>query len=263
MGIRILQGRAFEPGDPKDVVIVNDLLARRIWGDATPIGRRLRLDSDAPWWTVVGVAADVKAMGPSDPMGQGMELYTPFASDTRNGFFALVARVPGDPAALLPILKQRVWELDAKQPVYQAQTMASRLGEAVARPRFFLSLASAFAATATLLAAIGVYGVAAYWVSRRRRELAIRVALGATREQVMSMVVGRSARLAAAGCVAGLGLALWGAKAIESMLFQVDARDPLTLVVVTAILGVLAMVAATVPALKASRVDPMTVLRAE
>lgn len=263
MGIQIRQGRAFEPGDPADMVIVNDLLARRMWGDISPIGRRLRLDADGPWWTVVGVAADVKSMGPSDPMGEGMEFYQPFPNDTRNGFFALVVRAPGDPAALLSLLKQRVWELDPKQPVYEAETMSQRMGEAVARPRFFLNLASAFAVTATLLAAIGVYGVAAYWVSRRRRELAIRVALGATREQVMSMVVGRSARLAAAGCLAGLGLALWGARAIESMLFQVDARDPMTFLAVTGVLGLLALVAAAGPALQASRVDPMSVLRAE
>ncbi len=263
MGIPIRQGRSFEPGDPADVVIVNDLLARRIWGDTSPVGRRFRLDPDAAWWTVVGVAADVKSMGPSDPMGEGMEFYRPFASDTRNNFFALVVRVPGDPAAMLPMLKQRVWELDPKQPVYEAETMSQRMSEAVMRPRFFMNLASAFAVTATLLAAIGVYGVAAYWVSRRRRELAIRVALGATRWQLMSMVVGRCARLAAVGCATGLGLALWGARAIESMLFQVSARDPLTFVVVTALLGVLALLAVTGPALNASRVDPMSVLRAE
>lgn len=263
MGIQIRQGRAFEPGDPGTVVIVNDLFARRIWGEASPVGRRLRLDPKLPWWTVVGVVADVKTMGPSDPMGEGMEFYRPFASDPRNTFFSLVVRAPGDPAALLPILKQRVWELDPKQPVYRAETMSQRMGEAVARPRFFLNLATAFAVTATLLAAIGVYGVAAYWVSRRRRELAIRVALGATREQVMSMVVRRSARLAAVGCLAGLGLALWGARAIESMLFQVDARDPLTFIVVTGVLGLLALVAAAGPAFQASRVDPMSVLRAE
>lgn len=263
MGIQVLQGRSFESGDPSDVVIVNDLMARRIWGDASPVGRRLRLDADAKWWTVVGVVADVKSMGPSDPMGEGMEFYRPFASDTRNSFFALVVRVPAAPAALLPVLKQRVWELDPGQPVLEAETMTERLGDAVIRPRFFVSLASAFAVTATLLAAIGVYGVAAYWVSRRRRELAIRVALGATREQVISMVVGRSARLAAVGCITGLGVALWGATAIESMLFQVGARDPLTFVVVTVILGALALLASSVPALKASRVDPMSVLRAE
>ncbi|MSO35873.1 MAG: FtsX-like permease family protein [Acidobacteria bacterium] len=161
------------------------------------------------------------------------------------------------------MVKRRVWELDSKQPVLATATMAERLGEAVAGPRFFLTLASAFTVTAGLLAAIGVYGVSAYWVSRRRRELAIRVAVGASRAQVMAMVITRGMRLATIGCLAGLGLAFWGAKAIESMLFQTDARHPVTFPAVTAALGLLALVASTMPALRASRVDPMTVLRAE
>ena len=163
----------------------------------------------------------------------------------------------------MPWIKQRVWEIDPKQPIAEAQAMAARIDDAVVRPQFFMRLALTFAVTAVLLAAVGVYGVAAYWVSRRNRELAIRVALGASRAQVMSMVMIRSVRLATVGCMAGLGLALWGAKAIESMLFQVEARDPMTLIAVTGILGLLALIASTLPALKASRVDPMSVLRAE
>jgi putative ABC transport system permease protein len=263
MGIVLGQGRTFERGDPNDVVIVNDVMARRLWSDASPIGRRFRVDADQPWWTVIGVAGDVKAMGPSDPMGEGMEFYRPLADTARGGFFAMVVRGPGDAERMLPALKQRVWELDPKQPIVDAETMATRIDEAVVRPQFFMRLALAFAVTATLLGAVGVYGVAAYWVSRRNRELAIRVALGASRAQVVNMVMTRSVRLAAAGCVAGLGLAFWGARAIESMLFQVDANDPVTLVTVTVMLGLLALIASTLPAVKASRVDPMSVLRAE
>lgn len=263
LGIAILQGRTFDAGDGADVVIVNDILARRFWGDASPVGRRFRTGPKQPWSTVVGVVADVKQMGPSDSMGEGMEFYQPFSPTGRTNFFALVVRSNGSPGVDQQMVKQRVWELDPKQPVLEIATMAERLGEAVAGPRFFLSLASAFAVTAGLLAAIGVYGVSAYWVSRRRRELAIRVALGASRDQVMAMVVTRSLRLATAGCIAGLGLAFWGAKALESMLFETDARDPVTFVAVTAALGLLALVASTLPAVKASRVDPMSVLRAE
>jgi putative ABC transport system permease protein len=181
----------------------------------------------------------------------------------RTAFFAMAIRAPGDPVGMLPTLKQRVWEIDPRQPIVDAETMTTRMDEAVVRPQFFMRLALAFAVTSTLLAAVGVYGVAAYWVSRRNRELAIRVALGASRAQVMRMVMFRSARLAAIGCLAGLGLALWGAKAIESMLFQVDARDPMTLIAVTGMLGLLALIASTLPAVKAGRVDPMSVLRAE
>jgi predicted permease len=263
MGIPIRQGRSFERGDPGDVVIVNDVMARRLWGDVSPVGRRFRTDAEQPWWTVVGVAGDVKAMGPSDPMGEGMEIYRPLPTTSRAAFFAMVVRAPGDPAGLLPSLKQRVWEIDPKQPIIDAETMAERMEEAVVRPLFFMRLALAFAVTSALLAAVGVYGVAAYWVSRRNRELAIRVALGASRAQVMTMVMARSVRLATIGCLAGIALALWGAKAIESMLFQVESNDPVTLISVTAMLGVLALLASTLPAMKASRVDPMSVLRAE
>ena len=263
LGIPLLQGRSFDAADGADVVIVNDVLARRVWGEASPIGRRFRTSPKQPWWTVIGVAADVKQMGPSDPMGEGMEFYLPFLPTDRNNFFALVIRSEGNQAADLQMVKQRVWELDAKQPIVKATTMEDRIGSAISGPRFFLSLASAFSVTAGLLAAIGVYGVSAYWVSRRRRELAIRVSLGASRQQVLSMVVGRSLRLATIGCVTGLGLALWGARAIESMLFQTSARDPLTFVLATGVLGVVALLASSLPALKASRVEPMSVLRAE
>lgn len=262
VGMTVRQGRNFEPGGPSDVVIVNDEMARRLFGDAPAVGRRIQIQSDLPWWTIIGVVSDVKMMGPADEMG-GMEFYRPFASSTRNAYYALAVRTPGDPADLLPLLKQKVWEMDPRQPIAEAETMAARMDDAVVRPQFLMRLAMAFAATSTLLAAVGVYGVAAYWVSRRNRELAIRVALGASRAQVINMVMARSVRLAAVGCLAGVGLALWGAKAIESMLFQVDARDPLTLTAVTAMLGLLALLASTLPAVKASRVDPMSVLRAE
>jgi len=263
MGIPMVHGRTFDDGDDASVVVINDVLAKRFWGDASPIGRRFRTDAKQPWLTVVGVAGDVKQMGPSDPMGDGMEFYQPFTPTSRSRFFALVIKSTDRQAVDLQMAKQRVWELDPKQPIVEAATMAERIGESIAGPRFFLSLASAFAATAGLLAAIGVYGMSSYWISRRRRELAIRIALGASRDQVMVMVLARSLRLAIVGCVMGLGLAFWGAKTIESMLFETDARDPLTLLAVAVGLGLLALVASTWPALKASRVDPMSVLRAE
>ena len=263
LGIAVLQGRTFAAGDGADAVIVNDVLARRFWGDASPVGRRFRTGPQQPWSTVIGVVADVKQMGPADAMGEGMEFYQPFTPTGRTNFFALVVRSKANPEVDQRMIKQQVWRLDPKQPVLKVATMAERLGDAVAGPRFFLSLASAFAITASLLAAIGVYGVSAYWVSRRRRELAIRIALGASRDQVMTMVVARSLKLALLGCLVGLGLAWWGAKAIESMLFQVDARDPVTLIGVAVSLGLLALIASALPALKASRVDPMSVLRAE
>jgi putative ABC transport system permease protein len=263
MGIPLVAGRTFTRDDGGEAVIVNDVLARRFWGAASPIGRRFRMDADQPWQIVVGVAGDVKQMGPSDPMGEGMEIYRPMLSDTRNPFFAFIVRAGGDRQSILRMVQQRVWEIDPKLPIVGAATMDERIGEAIARPRFYLTLSSAFALTGALLAAIGVYGISAYWVSRRGRELAIRVALGATSEKVMQMVVGRSLRLAAIGVVAGLILSAAGARTIESMLFQTSSRDPLILAGVALLLAALVVIGSVGPALKAARVDPMTTLRAE
>jgi hypothetical protein len=263
MGIRIIAGRGFGRDDDRNVIIVNDLMARRLWGDASPIGRTLRLSPKRPWQTVIGVAADVKQMGPSDPMGDGMEFYTLLPQDARNGFFALVMRGTGDRSAQLQIARQAVWEIDPKLPIVETSTMEDRIGEAIARPRFFLTLSAAFAVTGALLAVIGVYGMAAYWVARRRRELAIRIALGASGQNVMGLVMRRILRLAGIGAVAGLVLAAGGTRVIESMLFQTSGRDPVTLAAVTVLLGLMAVVACVGPAFRAARVDPMTTLRAE
>jgi predicted permease len=263
MGIPIISGRAFTTDDDADAVILNDIMARRLWGDVSPIGRRFRTSPDRPWQTVVGVAGDVKQMGPSDPMGAGMEFYRRIPRDGRNSFFALVMRSGSDLSPLLQAARQSVWEIDPRLPVVEAATMEERISDSIARPRFFLTLSSAFAVTGALLAAIGVYGVAAYWVSRRRREMAIRIALGASAQRVMVLVIRRSARLAFAGAVVGLALTLAGTRAIESMLFQTSGRDPLTLVTVTVLLGAIAILACVGPALRAARVDPMTTLRSE
>jgi ABC-type antimicrobial peptide transport system permease subunit len=193
----------------------------------------------------------------------GMEFYQPLTMTARNSFYAFIMRSTGDRERLLQAARQVVWDIDPKLPIVETATMEGRIGEAIARPRFYLTLSSAFALSGLLLAAIGVYGVSAYWVSRRRRELAIRLALGASRRNVINMVIGRSARLAAIGAAAGLTLAIAGARAIEAMLFQTDSRDPATLVMVTLVLAGLVVAGCIGPAMKAARVDPMTTLRAE
>jgi ABC-type antimicrobial peptide transport system permease subunit len=192
-----------------------------------------------------------------------MEFYQPLTRQASNSFFALVMRSTSNHDAILQLARQVVWEVDPKLPVVEAATMAARIGESIARPRFFLTLSSAFATTGVLLAAIGVYGVAAYWVSRRRRELAIRIAIGASSADVTTLVMRRGLRLAVAGGFVGLVLALAGARLIESMLFQTSGHDPVTLGIVTFALCVLALLACLGPALRAARVDPITTLRAE
>jgi len=221
------------------------------------------MQADMEWQTVVGVAADVKEMGPSDSTGGGMEFYKPITPDSTLQYYALAIRTAGDRQATLRAVRQQVWEIDPNLPIVEASTMSDRMGESMASPRFNLELSSAFALTGAMLAAIGVYGVSAYWVSRRRRELAIRMAVGATRERLIRMVVGRSLRLAAVGALAGLMLAAAAAKTIESMLFQTSGRDPVILVGVTVFMIVLVVFGAIGPAFRAASVDPMTTLRAE
>ena len=263
MGIPIVAGRSFTADDGVDTIVLNEIMARRFWGDASPIGKRIRIYQNRPWQTVIGVAGDVKQMGPSDPMGQGMEFYQRLQREARSSFYALVMRSAGNRDTLLQAARQAVWEIDPRLPIVEAATMEDRIGEAVARPRFFLTLSSAFAITGALLAAVGVYGISAYWVSRRKRELAIRIALGASGDKVMGLVIRRSLKLALAGTVAGLAMAVAGTRLIESMLFQTSGRDPITLVSVTLLLAVLVVIGCVVPALRAARVDPMSTLRAE
>lgn len=263
MGVPLVEGRSFARDDPMEVVIVNDLLARRFWGNESPVGRRFRLDSKEPWFTVVGVARDVKQMGLNDPMGDGMELYFPYQRATRARFFTLIVRATGSESTVVRQVKERLWTLDPGLPIIEAMTMEQRLVESVARPRFFLRLGSAFAGIAILLAGVGVYGTATYWVARRRRELGIRMALGATRKAVLALVIGRSVRLAAWGCAIGVAASLTVTRVLTSLLFETGAREPTILFGVTAVLAGLVLAACFLPALRASRVDPATVLRTE
>jgi len=263
MGIAIVAGRGFNEEDDEDALIVNDVLARRFWPGTSPIGRRIRFYTENNWQTVVGVAADVKQMGPSDPMGDGMEIYQLMRRDSRDTFAALIMRTSGDRGAVLQVARQSVWEIDPKLPIVEAATMEARIAEEIAAPKFYLTLSAAFAGVGALLAAIGVYGISAYWVSRRRRELAIRLALGASAKKVMRLVISRSLKLALIGMAAGLAMEVAGMRLIESMLFQISGRDPVTLTAVALLLATVVLIGCIGPAFRAARVDPMTILRAE
>lgn len=263
LGIPIVEGRSFSAGDGAEAIVINEVIARRYWGDTSPIGRRFRTDPDQPWQTVVGVVRDVKTMGPADAIGEGAELYLPFSRGRRAPFVALLIATRGDPAIAVQQVKQVIAQLDRGVPITFAGTMAEWVGISVARPRFVLILSSVFAATAVWLSAIGVYGVSAYWVSRRRRELAIRAALGASRPVLAAMVFRRSLRLALAGSAIGLAAALGIGRLLETWLFATSPGDPQTLAAVTTVLALLVVAACSVPAVRAGRVDPVSDLRRE
>jgi putative ABC transport system permease protein len=263
LGIPLIEGRTFIPEDGEDAIIINDVLARRYFGSVSPIGRRFKTNTTQPWLTVVGVAGDIKTMGPADAIGEGTEVYVPMGPNGDSTSLTLMVRANGREAEVLHHMRRTVWEIDPNMPILEARTMTEMFGDSVARPRFLASLSGAFAACAVLIATVGVYGVSAYWVARRRRELAIRLAIGASPKRLIVIVLARSLRLAAIGLIAGLTMAMTGARVMSALLFATDPRDPITFIGITVLLGVIAVVACTVPALRASRVDPMTTLRAE
>jgi putative ABC transport system permease protein len=261
--IPLIEGRTFEPADGDAVVIVNDVVARRFWGETSPIGRRFRVNANLPWQTVVGVAKDIKTGGPDDRRSEGMEIYQPFAANGRYNFLTIAVAGGSRAAEVLPQLKKILWDVDPKVPVLEAHLLSEQVYTILARPRFILSLSAAFAIGALVISAIGVYAVASYWVASRRREFGIRLAIGASPARLLRAVVGRSLRLSAIGSIAGLAIVAAGARVIESFLFDIEPHDTVTLIAVTIALGIIAILACIGPALSAARVDPMTTLRAE
>jgi predicted permease len=271
MCIPIVAGRGFERTDnasPGKVAIVNETLAKRIWKGQDPIGRRLRPPggsfgaTDDVWHTVIGVARDVRQRGLERPAGT--ELYV---SLDQHGIsppsMNVVMRTTLPAAALSGTIERVVREVDAAVPVVRLRNMDSVFAESIRRPRLLAQLLGAFAGLALLLAAIGTYGVLSYMVTERRREIGIRVALGAARSQMLIQIMKQGLQVAALGAAIGLAGALAVNRLIASLLFGVQPTDPATIALVIAAITAVAVLASWLPAWRASRVDPNIVLRDE
>ena len=269
MGIRLLRGRPFDGRDSETappVCIVDETLAAQTWPNEDPIGKRISVDGPpAPgkepvWRTVVGVVAHVKNYGVDQP--SRFETYLP--NDQRPGQGgALLIRASTDAAGLSSALRSTVQSVDPGVPVFDVREMEEIVAENTAPRRLSVELIVVFAGLALLLAAVGIYGVISFLVVRRRHEIGVRLAVGAQRADIFRLVIGQGARLAAMGLAAGLAAALGFGRALSSLLFQVSPFDPLTLGSVSALLVVVALVACYVPALRATRVDPLVALRHE
>jgi putative ABC transport system permease protein len=273
MGIPIASGRGFERTDIASqgkVVVVNETLAKRIWKGQNPIGQRLRPQlggtiggsDDNPWHTVIGVAKDVKQRGVEQPAGT--ELYVSLdqhgiAPPTMN----VVLRTTLPPAALSGTIAQLVSEVDPAVPIVRLRDMDSVFAESIRRPRLLTLLLGAFAGLALLLAAIGTYGVLSYMVTERRREIGIRIALGAGRSGVFALVMKDGLQLTVIGIAVGVAGALAMNGLIASLLFGVQPTDGATLAAVVATITLVAAIACWLPAWRASRVDPNVMLRHE
>jgi putative ABC transport system permease protein len=265
MGIPLRRGQLFtgrEPFDTTTVAVINEALARRFLKGRDPIGARITLgDGDAgPWATVVGVVADTRLESMAKEPYQ--QIFFPAQQLVQRGMsFAL--RTAGDPAALAPAVRRAVADLDPTVPVADLETMERRVSSVMAKPRVNLTLLGIFAAVALLLASVGIYGVVAYAVAQRTRELGIRVALGASGRDVLRLVLRQGMTPVVVGLVLGLAVALLSTRVLTSILYGVRPTDPLTLAAVTILLGAIGFVASWLPARRAMRVDPMIALRAE
>jgi putative ABC transport system permease protein len=203
-------------------------------------------------------------MSPEAPYAEPLDTYIPHQRAAPPFVFSLIVRTRGtNDGAVLQHVKDQLRTLDDRLPILDARTMDQRFAEWVAKPRLFVGLARVFAAIAVLLASVGVYGTAACWVTRRRREIGIRIALGARPASVVAMVLRRGLRLALIGGAIGIASAWAGRRLLESLLFVTDARNPLTVVGVAALLASLVLIACYLPARRASRIDPSIVLRGE
>jgi putative ABC transport system permease protein len=262
MGIRLLGGRAFAGSDGEGgapVAVVSRSMARKFWGNADPVGRRLRVGPpEAPWTTVVGVVADVRSEGlEADPR---LILYRPFSQQARpSGYLAV--KTTGDPAALVRSVRAQALELDRNVPASDILTMEQRLAGSVSSRRFNLILLGLFAVLALALAGVGLYGVLAYAVTERTREIGIRMALGARRQGVLALVIRQGLTLAAVGVGVGLILSFAFSSLLRSSLFGVTTADPVTYVAIPLVLLLVALLSSYLPARRATRVDPMVALR--
>jgi putative ABC transport system permease protein len=260
-GARIREGRGFLPTDSETatpVAIVNETMARRYWPGTSPLGKRVRFTDQDIWREVVGVVGDIRHWGLDQPVNP--ELYMP---STQFSTFAMtwVLHANGDPLALVPIVRRHVAEIDAKLPLFQVRTMEDVAARSVERRRWTMMLLGWFAVLALVLAAAGIYGVMSHLVSLRTPEIGVRLTLGASPAGIMRRILGEGAVQASLGLIIGLGASLVMMKGMRAILFGIEPTDPLTLATVGAALMVVALLAVTVPALRAMRVDPITALR--
>ena len=262
--IGILFGREFTPADRTGadrVAVVSEAMARRFWGTPDVVGRRYRHGgSDTPWVTIVGVARDVPIVSPGETPRPFV--YRPFA---QGGFgrAALVIRGSGEPAALIAAVRQEVRAVDPLIPLMQPAPMQGHIDRSLAAPRAAARLLTALGLMAVLLACVGIYSVVAFSVARRRNEMGVRMALGATAPQVVGMVVREMAQLVTIGVAAGLALATFIAPALRSLLIGIQPLDARTFAIVTAGVAAVALITAWLPARRAAQTNPAAVLRAE
>ena len=259
MGMRMIRGRWLADNEP--TAVINERLSRREFSGHDPIGRRIQVDENGPFLTIVGIVEDLrytKLDAVPEP-----EVYVPYSQVEGMFAFIALARTTRDPLELAPAIRSLMARVDPTQVLDEVMTLEQALAETIAPRRLNLFLLVSFAASALALALIGMYGLLTHWVTQRRQEIGVRLALGAQRREVVHMVVRRGMAIALAGIGAGVVGALALTRVMSSLLYDVAPRDPLTFTVVAAALATTALLACFVPAIRAARVDPAVALRYE
>ena len=271
LGIPLVRGRYFDGTDGEKtpaVVIINNTMARRFWPGEDPIGKRMKAGFDgSQWCTIVGIVGDVKHTGLDAATNAEMYYHylqiPPELMGFVEGTMTLVLRTQAEPNSMVGEVRGEVQKLDPDLAVFNVKTMQDLVGGSLAQPRFRTLLLGVFAGMALILAATGLYGVIAYAVTQRTNELGVRMALGAQKSDVLKMVVGEGAQLAAIGIGIGLVVAFPLMRIISRLLFGVNAADPLTFAATSSLILLVALAASYLPALKAIKVDPLVALRHE
>jgi putative ABC transport system permease protein len=269
MNIALKEGRHFDQRDDEKsipVAIINETMARQYWPGQNPLGRRFKIgdpNEDIPWIEIVGIVADVRQMGLDEPVKA--EMYLPYQQDA-NPWYAprdLAIRTAGDTAPLVSSVRQIVHEVDPDQPLSNIATMSDVLGVEAAQRRMGMIMLAAFAGLALLLASLGIYGVLAYFVTQHTNEIGVRIALGASRRNILGLVLKKGMGLTLLGVAIGIVASFALTRLMSSLLFGVKAFDPLTFVAVPLLLAAVALLACWIPARRATKVDPMIALRYE
>jgi putative ABC transport system permease protein len=267
MGIPIVRGRDFTDqnnADSKDVVVISEKTATHFWPGQDPIGKRLKpgwSTSKSPWREVIGIVKDVRQNDLIAP--PKMQMYFTYRQPKNIAANALVVRTTIEPMSLAESVRNAIWSVDKDQTVADIDTMDHIVAGAVARQRFSMVLLGVFASLALMLASVGIYGVMSYSVAQRTREIGIRMALGARRADVLQMTVRQGLKLVGAGMILGLVAAFLLTRVMTTLLYGISATDPMTFIGISVMLLAVAILASYVPALRATKVDPITALRAQ
>jgi putative ABC transport system permease protein len=264
---QLVAGRTFsqpEMSSDLGVVMVSENVAKRFWPGQDPIGKRIKgggPTSSNPWLRIIGVVGEMKYRGVPNNQTADPDIYLPLSDRRRD--ILLVVRTALEPGSLAGAVRSAIHEIDRTVPIYNIASMTERIGEQTARNRFTGWLMGIFAGVALLLATVGVYGVMSYAVTRRTQEIGVRMALGANRPQVLLLIVGQGLPLILTGSLVGLAVSFGLTRLIATLLYGVTPTDAFTFAGVTALLVLIALFACWVPALRASRVDPLEALRHE